>query len=804
MIGIVRRLVLNCILALSVTLVAANGAFAQCDSTVDAVVFDCSVSGVTTMTISGVILPEAGTISAFEDRLLSVLNSGVLELGPIGDLEQQPLGDRLSLTAGHIDYLGNGARMESNAGYSINAYLNASDTSRFELRDHFAGTGGLAINSYQGADLDIVLAAGEIEVTETGLLVTGDDGEVRIEIAPGTWIDAARPVEINGMASTRVILAGELRNAEGSLLLGNGTSELELRSGYKVEGVADGMEGSNGLVWGGSDDATFDLTRIGSSYLRFQTYEKRGSSTWTLQGDAPLPLGIKVTEGGLLLSGSLDANDTTTVLGDAWLGGGGQFGTIDLWGRLAPGEGVGTLYGGSVIFQDESLLEIEVTAEGGDRLELASAQLSGGTVYVVPRDIPAAGVLTPYVFLETDEVLGEENRFLGSQSASSRFRSELIYGEQSVALTLTPTGKSFAAFARNAAERAIAERLDALGEAAPLYPALDQMTDAELEDMLAQLAGSGLAASAALVSEPGGVLSSAALGRVQQADAALSPAAPLGYAPAVASLLDPQPVSLWGRVVTSLGDTAGSRSGTVMVLAGLDSLVEADWSFGALLGFGGSAQQAGEARSQAASLSAAVYGARPFGAVTTRFVAGATLSAVQSRRAVTGPGVDELYLASYPAFGLHLLAEVAVPLQLGPLGAELFADAGFSGVQTAGYSETGGPAALTVAAGWSQAVDVSAGLRVSHALALGTTLARLDGSLALTQRFAAGSSTLHSFAGSEPFVVVGEGGDGTGLQGGLNLHFDLEGRGLVDLGYSLAWRPNSTMHTLSARFVRPL
>ena len=786
-----------------------TGAQAQCEGSIDGVRIDgvridCSVPGVKTVAITGVVPPEAGTIEIMADQLLSILNSGVLELGPIGDLEQQPLNDRLMLTAGWIDYRGNGARMQSNAGYSINASLTGPETSRFALRDHFSGTSGVSVSAWGGGDVEIVLAEGEIAVAETGLLVTADAGAVRIELKPGTWIDAALPVDVNGSVAAHLVLAGELRNPDGGTRLGDGSSVLELRDGYTVEGVINGLAGSNSLVWGGDGAAGFNLSDIGGKYLGFQTFEKRGSSTWTLTGAAAAPLGITAYQGALLLAGRLDAADTTTVLDGARLGGDGRFGAIEVWGTLAPGNAVGTLQAGAVRFHEGARLEIDVTAAGGDRLELASAELGGATVWVVPRDVPAAGVLSPYVFLQTEAALGQDNRFVGSQSASSRYLAELSYGAQSVAVTLTPTGKSFAEFARSEAERVIAERLDALGEAAPLYSALDQMSDAELEGMLGQLAGAELTAGARLAGEPAGMLGAAALGRVQQAGAGLGGAGPLGYAPDVASLFDPQPVNLWGRVVTSLGDTGGAKTGTTMVLAGLDSLVEADWSFGALLGFGGSAMTSGEVESRAASLSAAVYGARPMGPLTLRFVGGATLSAVQSRRQVSGPGVDELYVASYPAFGLHLLAEVAVPLQLGPFGAELFADAGYSGVQTAGYSESGGPAALTVAAGWNQAVDLSAGLRLSHALALGTTLARLDGSLALTQRFASGASMLHSFAGSDAFAVVGPEAGGTGLLAGLNLHLDLDGTGLVDLGYAFSLRPSTSVQTLSARFVRAL
>ena len=58
---------------------------------------DCSVTGVTAVRIDGAILPAAGTIFLSTDGVLSVLNAGVLELGPVDDLENMPVGDRLVL-----------------------------------------------------------------------------------------------------------------------------------------------------------------------------------------------------------------------------------------------------------------------------------------------------------------------------------------------------------------------------------------------------------------------------------------------------------------------------------------------------------------------------------------------------------------------------------------------------------------------------------------------------------------------------------------------------------------------------------
>ncbi|UCJ18384.1 autotransporter domain-containing protein [Pseudomonas sp. MM211] len=73
------------------------------------------------------------------------------------------------------------------------------------------------------------------------------------------------------------------RYAESVRLLGN-NNRLELHAGYSFQGNVASTGTGNALVLGGTSQASFDLGSIGTQLLNFTSFEKTGSSTWTLTG----------------------------------------------------------------------------------------------------------------------------------------------------------------------------------------------------------------------------------------------------------------------------------------------------------------------------------------------------------------------------------------------------------------------------------------------------------------------------------------------------------------------------------------
>jgi autotransporter-associated beta strand protein len=68
-----------------------------------------------------------------------------------------------------------------------------------------------------------------------------------------------------------------------------GTNRLELRAGSTINGNVVALGASNTLTLGGGTDSSFNVSQIGSvgsgqQYQGFDTFDKRGGSTWTLTG----------------------------------------------------------------------------------------------------------------------------------------------------------------------------------------------------------------------------------------------------------------------------------------------------------------------------------------------------------------------------------------------------------------------------------------------------------------------------------------------------------------------------------------
>jgi uncharacterized protein with beta-barrel porin domain len=750
----------------------------------------CDVGGATEVTISGdTPQPELNFLLSGTAR---IRNHGVFDL-PSGSVA-------LLLGADSLDYAGDGARFVIPSGTAINASSSGPGTDRFTLNEDILSRVGLEAASVL-ANIDIAVTSGTITASDNGIIAWTLDpsSAVDIAVAAGATIQSAVPVSITGTGPSSLVLGGRLEGAGSISMLGHGSSELELQPGYFVDGTVDGEGGTDTLVWGGTGTDSFDLASIGTKFVSFESFEKSGASAWTFEGAAPHVLNLKVNAGNLWLAPSarLLASDTATIAVDGRLGGVGTAGDLNIHGGLAPGLMAGTLYAGDVVFHPGSFLEIDSAT---DTLDVASvAGLDSATL----RILPSAGAFDGWTILQSSSAIS--TTFATVETTSSRYLAAVDYQQNAILLSVTPTGKTYLEFARTPAEAKVAAQLDALGPDAPFHAQLGAMSDKDLQDVLAQLAGADLTSTSDSLIKASGGISTAALGRIQQQGSAIGATSPvMGYAAFDAGLLDPTPVGLWGRLVASTSIFGGRSAGATSLVGGADLEFGDERTLGLLFGVGGSAVVSGATTARTTGLTAGIYGEQGFGDTALRFVASASVSLVDSRRRVIGSGIDQTYAALYPAAGLHALLEVAHEFHLGPLSAELFGDLGYAGVAAAAYTEAGGPGALDVGATWNDAWETTVGARLRQEMAIGTVLATYGGSLAWTHRFAPPPRAMHSFAGSTPFEVVGQAGDGHSLRASFDLWLDLDARSGLDLSYALQWQPDGLGHSLSAKFARTL
>ncbi len=116
-----------------------------------------------------------------------------------------------------------------------------------------------------------------------------------------------------------------------------------MRAGSAITGNVIAFSAADTFRLGGTGNASFDASSIGTQYQGFGAFEKTGSSNWTLTGTATQVNAWSVNAGTLSVNGNLSVS-TITVNAGATLGGNGTVGNTTInGGTLAPGNSIGTL-----------------------------------------------------------------------------------------------------------------------------------------------------------------------------------------------------------------------------------------------------------------------------------------------------------------------------------------------------------------------------------------------------------------------------------------------------------------------------
>ena len=121
---------------------------------------------------------------------------------------------------------------------------------------------------------------------------------------------------------------------------------LTLAPGSVISGDVLGT-GNDTFQLGGTGAATFDVSQLGpaAQYRGFGTFNKIGSSVWTLTGTSTYAGPVNVNGGTLAVNGDIKSMSGVKVNAGGTLGGNGIVGntTINAGGMLAPGNSIGLL-----------------------------------------------------------------------------------------------------------------------------------------------------------------------------------------------------------------------------------------------------------------------------------------------------------------------------------------------------------------------------------------------------------------------------------------------------------------------------
>lgn len=433
-----------------------------------------SLSGASALAGDGTLIKSGAGTLAIEDANANFLGNVTLTGGTLS------LSDSNALGTANVTSSGSGVRLSYADGITLGNAVTLN-----------TGATGLAVSggsATQSGNVSETGGARALEKTGAGtLILTGDATHTG-----GTTISAGT---LRLGAAERLADTGAMAVASGATLDLDGNDEtIGLLSGSGTVTL-----GSGELIAGSAGSSTFDGSISGSGGLT-----KAGSGSLTLTGTSSFTGGTAVTGGTLIVNGTL--GDVTLGPGGT-LGGTGTLGALTASGRVAPGNSIGTLSSGPVTFNTGSVLAAEIAPDGSaDLLDVTgTATLNGGTVEVTPQ----AGTYSDgQQFLILQTTAGVTGTFDSVGYAPGQVLAlldpSLLTQGNDVFLLLSRNTRDFEETVASPDLKPTGRALDDLednptDDSGPLIQALLGLDDAELNEAVRQLSGSGLAGSAQTV-----------------------------------------------------------------------------------------------------------------------------------------------------------------------------------------------------------------------------------------------------------------------------------------------------------------
>ena len=681
--------------------------------------------------------------------------------------------------------------------------------------------GGFVSNSdgYLGSFTNIVGSAGNGTATVTGagstwqnsgILHVGDQGTGELKVLAGGSVTDASAVmakAANSIGKATVTGANSTWSSTGNLTVGNlGTATLTVADGGTVSAAAVSINALSTLNIGtGGAAGEVDTASIANAGLiRFEhtgalafavpisgtgRFTKEGSGVLTLGGISTYSGATTVSAGTLVLDGSISGS-AVGVDANGRLMGTGTLGSLALSGTLAPGNSIGTLKAtGNVTINAGSVYEVEIDTNGNSDLFAVdgSLTLAGGTVVVQH----APGTYVPgmtYTIVTAQG--GVSNRFAAVTDSLPLLDAELIYNPDSVLLTLIRNDQSLADLGRTPNQRATGAGIDSLDDG-PLVDALSVLGEADVRAALDLLSGEIHASLKSAFMEESRYLREAALGRLRRVLAGISeevsaqPGAEEGLMAINAAggrEFEARP-AIWGTVLGAAGafDADGNAAelerSTGGFLAGIDTPLQDNARLGVMTGYSYSSFDVDERASSgsADNIHLGVYGGVRAGAFGLRAGAAYSWHFIDTSRKAAFGAFSEKLSADYDAGTAQVFGEAAYRLDLALASVEPFAGIAYVNVETDGFEETKGAAALSEkASDWDQTFS-TLGLRATVPFALRGHDVKLLGMVGWRHAFGEITPEVDlSFAGGSAFEIAGTAisRDALTLEAGIDMRLD--------------------------------
>jgi len=743
-------------------------------------------------------LRRSGTLKIGADNALSTSSTVTFTTavsGPGGILDL----NGHSTTVGHISSASGAGLITNNSNDAGILTVSAAGTATFSgsIQDGGNATTGLAVST------------GTLVLSGTNTYTGGttvDSGVLRAGSATGLvnnslYVVNGGTLDLNGFGLTMAALSG----TGGTIDLGTGPgSGLAIDQDDDTE-YAGGITGDGGLT-------------------------KSGTGTLVLSGTGAYTGDTTVSGGALAVNGTLGG--PVRVLAGARLQGTGTVGDTTVLGVIAPGNSIGTLrVAGNIGFAAGSVYEVEADAGGqADRIEATGTATIDPTATV--RVLAGAGDYAPATDYTILSAAGGLSGTFGVVTSNLAFLDpSLTQGTNAVILRLTRNDTSYGSVGRTPNQIATGTAVESLPAGQSVRDAVLNLSAGQARDAFDQLSGEIHASAQAALIINSHFTRDAANDRLRAAFAAPGAAqAPLlayGYGTDAPTLSDATPGLLpvsgtgehdgptfWSQAYGAWGSADGDGNAARLsqsaggLLVGVDGLV-GRWRLGLMSGFGHSNFDSGDRRSSGSSQDyhLGVYGGTAWGALALRAGAAYTWHDAETHRSVSVPGLDQRLDSDSDAATLQAFGELGYEIRLGQTRVEPFLNVAHARLRADGYTEHGGPAALSAPDSTLDTTFTTLGVRAETRVSLGAAQATPSGTLGW--RHASGDVTpamrqQRFVSGGTAFTVAGApiARDGALVETGLDVRIARTTTlGIAYTGrFASGTRDHGLTATLAARF----
>jgi outer membrane autotransporter protein len=645
------------------------------------------------------------------------------------------------------------------------------------------GSGSANGSPGSAGGIAVHVRAGGGQIVNTGM-IAGSNASAIAANAADVSLDIVNSGKIKG-ASDSTVAIGWLSGVTPT----TGSLTLELQTGSEIAGlVVANQAGSNDVLrLGGATNASFDAATLGDTaqYRNFDRLDKAGTSTWTLTGSSDYAGATTISEGALVVNGSL-AGSAVTVASGARLGGSGAVGAVTLaaGGRIAPGNSIGTLtVNGAYLQNGGAVYEVEVDpgTATSDRVQVnGAATLAAGAAISVINYTGAGFVAGQrYTILTSTGLTGTYGNtdLVLSPFLNLRNSTDATNAYLTVVQTATAGG-----IGGTPNEAAVGGGIDSLPTGNAVQTGLyNQATLEAARRALGQLAGEIHASARTVLVDESWLLRAAVNDRLRSAFGAVgaSPMATLSYgftadlAPAVKGPMPKPPAAerfaawgqgygSWGRIASD-GNAASLSRSTGGLLVGADAAVFDNLRLGIVAGYSHSSFEVNRrlASGESDNYHLGLYGGGQFGALSLRAGASYTWHDLSTRRGIVAAGFGDTLRADYDAGTAQAFGELGYRIDLGQsalgqVALEPFAGLAYVVLNSDRFTERGEAAALSAGSGDTSLGYTTLGLRAATTTRLAGMDVTLRGGLGWRHAFGdVDPKTTLAFSGGTPFSIAG-------------------------------------------------